>query len=327
MDTSTHFVTGISIAGLAHIDPIIATNPSFAQLVLIGTLIGSQAPDFDGISKFFGNASYIRNHRGINHSIPAILLWTTIISLTIYLLFKPPYFYHLWVWVFASVFFHVFLDVFNTYGTQALRPFTAKWIALNILNIFDPFIFITHSLGIIFWVLQWYKPSTIFSSIYLITILYFIWRSWTHYNIKNKLTIKYQLTKHITLLPTIYWSLWNIIEETDHSYRIGIVRKSQLEWIDIKTKQKLHPSILASKNDPKVKALLYFTKFAFPIYKQTAYGYEVRWIDLRYRFNNHYPFNTIVLLDDSLHIINSYIGWVYNEHFLHKKVQSLLKAK
>ena len=323
MDTSTHFVTGISIAGLAHIDPVVATSPSLAHLVLIGTLIGSQAPDFDGISRFFGNASYTRYHRGINHSIPAILLWPTLISLILYF-YQPISFYHLWIWVFLSVLFHVLLDVLNTYGTQALRPFTDKWIALNLLNIFDPFIFIIHSLGIIIWVFQTYNPSTIFIIIYLVTGLYFIWRAKSQINIKNKVVQENQLSGKITLLPTIRFSVWNIIEEMDSFYRIGVLSNEEVEWVDIKQKQEPHQSIVASKKDTKVAAFLYFTSFAYPEYKKTSYGYEVRFIDLRYRFNNHYPFNTIVLLNESLNVIDSYIGWIYNENFLHKKVKSLL---
>ena len=82
MDTATHFVIGISIAGLAHINPSLSTEPTLSHVILIGTIVGSQAPDFDGVTRFFGgSSSYIKNHRGITHSLPAIFIWPSIISI------------------------------------------------------------------------------------------------------------------------------------------------------------------------------------------------------------------------------------------------------
>lgn len=41
---------------------------------------------------------------------------------------------------------HVFVDIFNSYGTQALRPISNKWIQLGVINTFDPIIF-----NIMYW--------------------------------------------------------------------------------------------------------------------------------------------------------------------------------
>ena len=49
---------------------------------------------------------------------------------------------HIWLWAQLAVFLHVFVDIFNSYGTQALRPLTNKWIQLSVINTFDPIIFI-----------------------------------------------------------------------------------------------------------------------------------------------------------------------------------------
>ena len=48
---------------------------------------------------------------------------------------------------------HVFVDIFNSYGTQALRPITNKWIQLSVINTFDPIIFIILSTGVLLWIL------------------------------------------------------------------------------------------------------------------------------------------------------------------------------
>lgn len=40
MDTGTHLVIGLGLAGLAHIDPVIASDPVASTAVLIGTVAG-----------------------------------------------------------------------------------------------------------------------------------------------------------------------------------------------------------------------------------------------------------------------------------------------
>ena len=47
---------------------------------------------------------------------------------------------------------------------------------------------------------------------------------------------------------------------------------------------------------------------------------EVRFIDLRYRSNDYYPFVAVAHLNDDLEIVNSYTGWIFSEDKLHKKL-------
>ena len=61
------------------------------------------------------------------------------------LLFSRSHLLHVWLWTQIAVFLHVFVDIFNAYGTQALRPFSKKWVALGVINTFDPYYF-RHSL-------------------------------------------------------------------------------------------------------------------------------------------------------------------------------------
>jgi inner membrane protein len=71
LDTGTHVVMGIALGGLATLDPVVAGSHATAVSVLIGTIAGSQIPDIDTVLKLRNNAIYIRNHRGVTHSIPA----------------------------------------------------------------------------------------------------------------------------------------------------------------------------------------------------------------------------------------------------------------
>ena len=64
---------------------------------------------------------------------------------------------------------------FNSYGTQALRPITNKWIQLSVINTFDPIIFIILSIGVLLWILG-IHPYIVFFPIILILIGYYIVR-------------------------------------------------------------------------------------------------------------------------------------------------------
>src|SRR5690625_813340 len=124
MDTGTHVVMGVALGGLATIDPVVSNDPTLLNAVLVGTIVGSQAPDFDTILKLKNNAVYIRHHRGITHSIPAVIFWGILIASIIYMFVPQVDFLHLWAWTFVAVILHVLGDVFNAYGSQVLRPFS-----------------------------------------------------------------------------------------------------------------------------------------------------------------------------------------------------------
>ena len=201
MDTGTHVVMGFALGGLATLDPVVADG-SAATCVLLATIIGSQAPDIDTVLKLKNNAVYIRNHRGITHSIPAVITWPLLISGALYLFFPEVNLLHLWLWTFLAVFLHVFVDIFNAYGTQALRPFTAKWVALGVINTFDPFIFGIHVVGLILWGFG-VHPGYTFSVIYAIIVVYYIIRFAERRRVHQKVLMMIPDATEIIISPTI----------------------------------------------------------------------------------------------------------------------------
>ena len=74
-----------------------------------------------------------------------------------------------------SCLLHVSVDIFNSYGTQALRPITNKWIQLGVINTFDPIIFIILVIGIILWIIG-IHPYAIFIPILFLLIGYYMIR-------------------------------------------------------------------------------------------------------------------------------------------------------
>jgi inner membrane protein len=324
MDTGTHFVMGIALGGLATLDPVVAQDPVTAQVIYLGTIIGSQAPDLDTILKLRNNAKYIRNHRGITHSIPAVLLWPLVITGAISLFIPEVNIFHLWIWTFLAVILHVFVDIFNAYGTQALRPFSRKWVALGVINTFDLFIFVAHIIAIIVWRIG-FPPAETFLSLYAVITAYYVLR----YMMKNNVTkhVKKIIpdAKEIIVSPTLKFNSWHIaVKSNDYFY---VVRSVNGEIIIHDTFDRAPipdtPIMKAAQKDENISAFLSFS----PVYKweidEYEDHYEVRFIDLRYRSKGYYPFVAIVQLDIALNIVSSYTGWIFSEEKLRNKLELL----
>lgn len=324
MDTGTHVVMGFALGALATIDPVVAANPETAQSVMLGTILGSQAPDIDTILKFRNNAKYIRNHRGITHSIPAVLLWPLLITGAIHVFAPEANMLHLWIWTFIGVILHVFVDIFNAYGTQALRPFTKKWIALGVINTFDPFIFFVHIIGLIVW-WQGAHPGVTFLTVYLVLLVYYLLRFRMQRRVADAARELIPDVVDIIISPTIYFKQWHLaITTKEHFY----VARAVNEKIIIHDQYEKCPIpktavIEAAKKDENLAAFLSFSPvYRWEIDKYTDH-YEVRFIDLRYRSKGYYPFVAVVQLDFDLNIKSSYTGWIFSEEKLRKKLEIL----
>ncbi|MFD1708287.1 metal-dependent hydrolase [Siminovitchia sediminis] len=322
MDTATHVVMGFAIGGLATLDPVVAESTVNTQSVLIAAVIGSQIPDIDTLLKLRNNAVYIRNHRGITHSLPAILFWSVLVAAFVYFIFPEANWTHLWIWSLVAVSVHVFVDIFNAYGTQALRPITSRWIALGMINTFDPYIFGIHVLGIVIWLLGGH-PGYTFLVMYIIIALYYVLRFIMQKMVKSAVLKTIPDAERIIIASTMYFNQWRIAVTTKDHFYVGRAYRRSVTIFD-KFKRDSVPDndiFRAAQKDKNVSAFLSFS----PVYRWEIQRYddytEVRFIDLRYRSNGHYPFVAIVKLTDELEVITSYTGWVYSEEKLRKKVR------
>lgn len=321
MDTGTHIVMGIALGGLATIDPAVQNDPTLFTAVMAGTVIGSHAPDFDTIFKLRNNATYIRHHRGASHSLPAIILWGFIVSGIIFLFVPEVNFFHLWLWTFIAVCLHVFVDLFNAYGTQAFRPFTSKWIALGFINTFDPYIFGLNVVFIIAWILG-ANPGITWAIIYAVIVLYYIKRYLDKREIREKIKEFYPNAIQIVTSPTMKQNYWRVAISTNNRFYVGTVENGHIEIIDEFEKVPLPdtPVMEAAKKDKNIASFLNFS----PVYRWEITEFEtfieVRFIDLRYRSKDYYPFVAVVQLDRRLDIISSYTGWIFSEHKLKRKL-------
>ncbi|QQE73803.1 metal-dependent hydrolase [Brevibacillus composti] len=324
MDTATHFAMGFGLAGLAHLDPVVASTPGLAEAVMVGTVIGSQAPDLDGFTRFRGSATYIRNHRGVSHSIPALAVWTAAIFAFVQAISPQVHWLHLLGWIFAAVCLHVFVDLFNAYGTKGFYPFRDTWISWNVIFIFDPFIFAAHLVGLMLWGAG-ADPGQVFMWVYLSLIPYYFWRWQAHK--KTVETVRRSVSKDgtYTVVPTLSWNLWTFVVKTDQHWYVGEVHGGEVSILDVFSIKPENDLIAAAKADHKVQSFLSFTRYAHVEAKEQPFGYEVRWFDLRYRARfpgkSHYMFVAVVYLDKERNIRDSFVGWIHRgEEQLAKKL-------
>lgn len=323
LDSGTHFVMGIALGGLALADPVVASHPVTFAAVMAGTVIGSQAPDVDTVLKLRNNAVYIRHHRGITHSIPAVLLWPLLISGALALLLPDANLFHLWLWTQLAVFLHVFVDIFNAYGTQALRPFSKKWVALGVINTFDPFIFGIHCIGILLWAFGT-DPVITFSIMYIIIIGYYFVRFGVQKAIKTAVHNELQDEEYVIVAPTMRFFHWKIAAKSKTHYYVG---RAYRRTINIYDKFEIEPIpktklVETALKDVNLDAFLSFSPLHRWEISEIENGLtELRLIDLRYRSNDRYPFVAVAHLNDELQIVNSYTGWIFTEEKLQKKLQ------
>ncbi|MGM8363846.1 metal-dependent hydrolase [Virgibacillus sp. W0181] len=321
MDTGTHIVMGVALGGLATLDPVVQNDPVLFQAVFAGAIAGSLAPDFDTILKLKNNATYIRHHRGVTHSVPALIIWGILITAIIYMFVPQVNIWHLWIWTFLAVIIHVFVDIFNAYGTQAYRPFTNKWIAHGFINTFDPYIFLLHVAGIIAWMLG-ANPGFTWIIVYIVVFLYYVKRYFDKQEIVKKIHDYFPNTEQIATSPTIKQNEWRVAITTTDRFYVGTVEHGHIQIIDEFEKVPLPDSsiINAAKEDKNISAFLSFS----PVYRweinEFDYFTEVRLIDLRYRSKGHYPFVAVAQINKHMQVVNSYTGWIFSERKLQRKL-------
>jgi len=325
MDSSTHLLAGLSLAGLAMVDPVVAADSKLFGAVLLGTALGMQAPDFDTLLRLKGNACYIRNHRGVSHSWVAIPVWTAVIALLLQALygFQLPWI-HLVGWVLLAVSLHVFSDLFNSYGTMAAWPFSRRFIAWNVIHLFDPFLFAMLLAAICLWALHAADPTWLFPAVFGIIIVYYIGRVRQRHAAERIVRGKDDSPEAsgavgYSLIPTVNWNDWNVIRRNrDGSFTVGDLNGKRLTWIETMRSDE-HEAVERSRLDQDISGFLALSEYRCARLFAHDWGWEVRWIDIRYRYREQYPFAGIIVMDLEYEKLGSYIGWLSDKKLMQQR--------
>ncbi|HUB82643.1 MAG TPA: metal-dependent hydrolase [Bryobacteraceae bacterium] len=131
MDPLTHTATGLFLSriGLKRWTPL-------ATPIL---LLAANAPDIDIVTAAGGSLNYLHYHRHLTHSIaamPVMAIGTVALVWAFSGKQKIRWGGAFWAALIA-VATHLLLDWTNVYGIRLLLPFSARWLRLDLLNIYD----------------------------------------------------------------------------------------------------------------------------------------------------------------------------------------------
>ncbi|TNJ61887.1 metal-dependent hydrolase [Paenibacillus hemerocallicola] len=310
MDTGSHLTMGLTLAGLAYLDPAVAHNPDLAQAVLIGTIVGSNAPDFDSVFRLRGFSFYIRYHRGITHSIPALFIWPALLSSLLYFAYPSAGgWLHLYLWSFIATVLHVFLDLLNVYGVQCMRPVHKKWLHLDILTIFEPFLFVVHAFGLVLWLAMGYDPAAVFSWVYALSFGYIGLRAGHHCILLRQVKRFMGVEGIYHVLPDVIGYKWSFVVETESSFYTGKIVFGDITVEQQYAKQEKNEVVQATMATDGVRAFLAFAQRVHVSWTERLDGYEVVWSEVRFWYDRKLPFGVVVRLNRDLQVVDTNLGW------------------
>ncbi|QHT61673.1 metal-dependent hydrolase [Paenibacillus lycopersici] len=314
MDTGSHLLFGATLAGLALADPAVAAHAELQHAVLAAALLGSHAPDFDSVMRLRGPYAYIRNHRGITHSLPAPLVWAPLLGLPIAWLFgAQAWSGTVMLWTFIAVCFHIILDLFNAYGVQCLRPFTRKWLHLDALCLFDPYLFAAHGMAVLLWLFDYSRATAVFEFVYAMTGAYLLWRLVVHRKVLAKLCAYYRTeASQVTMLPTFLGTAWQFVIDRGDEYMTGYYQFGRVNEAAYLPKAKPDSLTEAAKATMASEGVRAFHRFSDRIHvnvQDLVDGYLVTWSDVRFWHHRRMPFSAAVTLDRNLNVLSDRLAW------------------
>jgi inner membrane protein len=298
MDSLTHAALG------ACLGEIIAGNKIGKKALLLGALV-SNIPDIDVVCYLWMSPTEaLLAHRGITHSIFFNILISFFLAFTFKKLFKNGWLsFSGWLFFISSgLFIHLFLDLFNAYGTGLFEPFNETRISFNSLFIIDPLFTLPVFISAILLIflkrshsgrLKIAKASIFISVLYLIIC------------VVNKRSVNKITEKNISSLafvPSGYFTnptpfnnlLWYIVIQDKKQFFIGyysILDKSSI--IHFEKVYKNDSLLFPYRNTADLKNLVRFSQGFYCIDKQDnsvifndiRFGQEEGWSKSNATFN------------------------------------------
>ena len=294
MDPFSHALIGANIAGLAG-HPLSLSDPLFW-----GPTLAAMAPDLDIVMQFKGDLAYLQNHRGMSHSIPALLITSGIITILLHFIFQSTVpIWSLFAVTTAGALSHSLFDMFNSYGVKLFWPFYREKTALNLISLVDWFLLVFSTCTLIAGT---YYP-TAFSLWAFTMIAYLLYRKWILHSMHRYLrsVFSHYGLKKIVLLPARFQIIhWDFLIETSglflvgqiHAFSLATEIRRQLE------KTKANPFIKAALESNLGKLFEEFTPHFHVVYREIDCRHLVQFMDLRYYRKHDFMHTGIVALDE-----------------------------
>ena len=196
---------------------------------LAGAIIAT-IPDLDVLLiPFCNDLQKITVHRAYSHSIVFSIIGAIIITLILskiksFKLFSKP---RLFLFTWLTLFTHILLDAFTTYGTQLFLPFSDYRVSFDSINIVDPFYTLPILLGLLFTLYHKKKHKYNFNKLgLLISSMYLLFTLGIKKIVNNKFETafnKYGIVEYDFLtVPVSVGSMnWYGVVKTNDSIYLG----------------------------------------------------------------------------------------------------------
>ncbi len=299
MDPITHAVAGLAAVALTG-EPLAVSNP-----VVIGCVAGAVIPDLDIIMQFKGDYKYLKNHRGISHSIPMMFVYSGVLT-TLLGLFagSPPG--KTFLFVLLGCFSHIALDITNSYGAQIFWPFSKKHVTLDLLLVYDPMIIIMCLITILPYTRS-IIPSFLVAGVFVVyLILRYVMKKLAASIALKNLNCRFEPVCFRIMPSMVGFTKWHFILSTGNEKVIGDVSifSGKIRVIDIKKNidEDLYKMVM---NTPIAVFFGQFTPIFHIECEKKEGSYVFNFVDLRYYIFKDFLHHATAVVNMNYEVVKS----------------------
>lgn len=306
MFNSTHTLLGLAAARTG--------TDRWVACAATTAVIASNLPDIDILTGLNGTAAYLDYHRGITHSFIGVPILSLVLALAMWRF--TGNFRRTFVLAFLVMATHPLLDYSNTYGFRPFLPFDGTWYYGDTLFVIDPYIDGILLVGILGGTFFKRARGTFAVTSILLVLIYAgarIQFRMTAVSDLARFTANMTDVERTAVMPRLDTPLiWTgIVETKDEVFQVDI---DTLEGVNREYARMLkgrETAITAAAEVTSSVAVLH--RFArFPVFRVEGMpdGYRVILADFRfYRDATQSALAAVVLLDNSLHVIQESLGF------------------
>jgi len=277
-------------------------------------------PDFDIFFKYFSSnpLATLFYHRGITHSLFAAPVIALIVAFIVYK--KQKECVKTWFWLsFWAILTHPLLDLFTTYGTQLLQPFSNHRFSLNAISIVDPVYSVPLLISIL---IALFAKNDVFARIFNAGVLFlttaYLFLGVAQYEKARERVLEEAQQNGWCGHFEVFTGLFSIFErravfyEKDHVHiaHFSNLTKDKICWVTFKQEE-------LDIHSKDIQTFKWFSK-GHILVKKDAHGYMLR--DIRFGIDPH-PIDGLWGSETDLH--GHYKNWA---DFASMKIESFKKA-
>lgn len=302
MDALTHAVIGIAVGSFSG-HPFSLNDP-----VYLASLLASQAPDLDILTRVKGPVAYLQHHRAFSHSLPGLLLWSSLITGAFLLLYPATSPASVFFWSLLGGLSHTIMDFFNTHGSSILWPVRKERKSCHLLNVFDPLLLA------LLLILHFFRLSPqLLAIVSVLTIVFYIA---ARHRLKQRSAARLRASfadadiRSVLLMPCLTRLFyWDFLLKTGSGYQVGRVGVFS-PVIRIHAELPVNSSSALSRRAQSTAIGRFFATFTpFSYFEECEEGEKaaVRIYDLRYYKRKQFVHSGTIVFTDGLYPSQSYM--------------------